>query len=72
MAVLGPAADYYIITKIIVTIAIPVMAPMSAATPVRIPGKDVQNDFLLSSPIPSFTMSYSDLLSRREIAADYS
>jgi hypothetical protein len=40
--------------------SIPPAATMTAATPVRIPGKDVQNDFLLSSPIANFTISYSD------------
>jgi hypothetical protein len=35
---------------------IPPTATMTAAIPVRIPGKDVQNGFLLSSPIANFTI----------------
>ena len=61
--------------------SIPPTATMTAAIPVRIPGKDVQNDFLLSSsPIANFTISYSYniqyqnsvfyLLSDCEIAVD--
>jgi hypothetical protein len=38
----------------------PPTATMTAAIPVRIPGNDVQNDFLLSSPIANFTISYFD------------
>ena len=36
--------------------SIPPTATITAATPVRIPGKDVQNDFLLSSPIANHTI----------------
>ena len=39
----------------------PPTATMTAATPVRIPGNDVQNDFLFSSPIANFTISYSEI-----------
>ena len=62
--------------------SIPPTATMTAATSVRIPGKEVQNDFLLLSPIASFTISYFDdmpcqnavfyLLSKCETAVDYS
>jgi hypothetical protein len=38
--------------------SIPPTAATTAATPVRIPGKDVQNDFLLSSPIYNINISY--------------
>lgn len=34
----------------------PPIAVIIAAIPVRIPGIDVQNDFLWSSPIASFTL----------------
>lgn len=36
------------------------IATTTAAIPVRIPGNDVQKDFLLSSPITNFTISYTD------------
>ena len=36
----------------------PPTATMTAATPVRMPGKDVQNDFLLSSPTANSTLLF--------------
>src|SRR6476620_1138466 len=38
----------------------PPTATMTVAIPVRIPGNDVQNGFLLSSPITNFTISNTD------------